>query len=71
MRLCQIGNNTFAWDGKILKHVRHVGRKYEVLGTYDPRSKTFEGMNEPTMVDAAYAYGILSVIPPQITIDVI
>ena len=68
MRLCKIGNNTFAWDGKVLKHVRHEGRRYVVLGTYDPNSQMFEGMDDDVMADAAYAYGILSVIPSQVSI---
>ena len=68
MRLCKLGNNTFAWDGKVLKHVRRVGVEWVVLGTYDPKSQTFEDMDDDTMVDAAYAYGILSVIPPQVSI---
>lgn len=68
MRLCKIGNNTFAWDGKVLKHVRREDGRYVVLGIYDPKSRTFDGMDDDVMEAAAYAYGILSVLPPQVSI---
>lgn len=68
MRLCKVGLNTFTWDGKVLRHVIREGGKHVTLGTYDPKTETFEDMDHDTMVDAAYAYGILSAMPPQVSI---
>ena len=71
MRLCKVGSHTFAWDGKVLTLVRKVNGKYVHVGKYDPGKDEFLGMSDAARKDAKAAYSILSVIPPQISIQTV
>lgn len=71
MRLCKVGSHTFAWDGKVLTQVTKVHGKYVHTGKYDPSKDEFLGMSDAARKDAKAAYSILSVIPPQITIQTV
>ena len=71
MRLCKVGSHTFAWDGKVVTLVRKVNGKYVHTGKYDPAKDEFLGMSDEARRDAKAAYSILSVIPPQISIQTV
>ncbi len=71
MRLCKVGNDTFTWNGTVLTLVRKVNGKYVPTGKYVPEKVEFLGMDDETQVNALVAYSLLSVIPPQISIQTV
>ena len=72
MRLCKVEGFVFAWDGRrCYEVVRLESGKYARTGaSYDSETGTYEGPERARHATMA-AYGLMSVIPPNMALQII